>query len=199
MSNKIITIGREFGSGGREIGLKLALALGIECYDSRLIEMASEDGKVDIERLREVEEKKANSLLYSVYSDYTTIPNGYGLPMNDVLFNLQSKVIMELAKKESCIIIGRCADYVLKDMNDVLNVFIYADNSFKNKRIMDKYDVSEREAASMMKKQDKQRSYYYNFYTDNRWGRKESYDLTLNSSRLGIDKCVSILKDYYER
>lgn len=198
MGNHIITIGREFGSGGREIGKKLAKELGIECYDSRLIEMAAEYGEIDRSILEHAEEKKANSLLYTVYHEVANEKTGYGLPINDMLFNLQSEVIRQLAEKESCIIIGRCADYVLAGKKDVHSVFIHADMEMRVKRIMEKYEVSKREAAAMIKKKDKERSSYYNFFTSHSWGDKKYYDVFVNSSSIGINGTVQILKALYQ-
>lgn len=194
MAKHIITIGREFGSGGREIGKTLAKELGVECYDSRLIEMAAEYGEIDISIFRNVEEKKANSLLYTIHHDLANEKTGYGLPLNDMLFNLQSEVIRQLAERESCILIGRCADYILAGRKYVHSVFIHADMEARIKRIMQKYEVSQKEAVSMIKKKDKARSSYYNFFTNRRWGEKESYDLTINSSVLGIDQSIQVLK-----
>ena len=198
MGNHIITIAREFGSGGREIGKKLAAELGIECYDSRLIEMAADYGEIDPAILKQAEEKKASSLLYTVYHEMANEKTGYGLPLNDMLFNLQSEVIRQLAEKESCIIIGRCADYVLSGRMHVHSVFIYADMEMRQDRIMKKYEVSKKEATAMIKKKDKERSSYYNFFTDRHWGKKESYDMTINSSSVGIDGAVQLLKELFK-
>lgn len=198
MSNRIYTIGREFGSGGREIGQKLANELGIQCYDSRLIEMASKDGNIDIELLKPVEEKRASSLLYSMYYEYAADVNGYGVPMNDKLHSLQSDVIRKLAERESCIIIGRCADYELAEFDNVCSAFIFADLDARIDRIMKRYKVDEKTAKNMIKKYDKQRKNYYNFYTGLEWGGRDTYDICMNSSTLGIDTCVNILKAYGE-
>lgn len=198
MGNHVITIGRQFGSGGREIGKKLAAELGVECYDSCLIDMAAEYGEIDPAVLKRAEEKKASSLLYTVYHEMANEKTGYGLPLNDMLFNLQSEVIRQLAEKESCIIIGRCADYVLAGKKRVHSVFIYADMEMRIDRIMKKYEVSRKEAITMIKKKDKERSSYYNFFTDRKWGQKESYDITINSSSVGIDGAIQIMKELFK-
>ncbi len=194
MKHIVYAIGREFGSGGREIGQKLAAELGIQCYDSRLIEQASKDGGIDTDVLRQVEEKRASGMAYASYYAYSPDTRGYGMPMNDTLFNLQTEVIFKLATKESCVIIGRCADDVLSDMKEAVSVFVFADLDARIKRIMERYKVDEKLAKGMIKKYDKQRRNYYNYYTDKEWGKRNSYDMCLSSSRLGIDQCVKILK-----
>lgn len=128
MANTIITIGRQFGSGGHEIGKLAAQKLGIECYDSRLIQLASEKSCIGMEHLKPVDEKRANPWLYTVPSDYSNEMTGFGLPMNDMLFNVQSQIIRQLADKESCIIVGRCADSVLESYPNVISVFIRANH-----------------------------------------------------------------------
>ena len=192
MANTIITIGRQFGSGGHEIGKIAAKELGIECYDSRLIQMASEKSCIGMEHLKPVDEKRANPWLYTVPSDYSNEMTGFGLPMNDMLFNVQSQVIRQLADRESCIIVGRCADSVLESYPNVISVFIRANMPERIKRITERQNISSREAESLIKKRDKDRSLYYNFFTDKKWGRAESYDIVLNSTTLGVDRCVQI-------
>ena len=193
MSNTIIAVSRQYGSGGREIGEKLAQALGFGFYDQHLIEMAAEKGNYDLKRLKEVDEKKANMWLYSVPVENHII-SGIRTPINDMLFALQTEVIRQVALKESCVIIGRCADSVLKDEKKLFSVFIYADLPSRIQRIMKRNGVSEKEAAETIKKMDKQRSCYYNFYSDKRWGKRESYHICLDSGRLGVDRCVAILQ-----
>lgn len=194
--NTIITIGREFGSGGREIGQKAAKALQLECYDTRLIQMAAEQGSMNADVLSSVDEKRASPWLYSYSSsgDYITNPQtGYNISMNDRAFHLQSNVIQQLAQRESCIIVGRCADYVLRNFKNVFSVFIQADMESRVQRIMSKYDMAEKEARAMIKKMDKERSLYYNYFTDKRWGRPDGYSMILDSSKLGVDTCVNML------
>lgn len=193
MANTIITIGRQFGSGGHEIGKMAAARAGIECYDSRLIQMASEKSCIGIDHLKPVDEKRASPWLYTVPSEYADEMTGFGLPMNDMLFNVQSQVIRQLADQESCIIVGRCADTVLQGRSNVITVFIRAEWKERVARIMDRQKISAREAESLIKKMDKDRSLYYNFFSDKKWGKAESYDMMLDSSSLGLERCADIL------
>ena len=170
--NRIITIGRQIGSGGSEIGMEVAKRLGIQCYDRQLIEMACDYGELDQDILAEAEEKRPNPFLYSVPRQMQNDKTGRGIAINDMVFNLQSEVIRRLAEKESCVIIGRCADYVLREQPGVTSVFIYADMSRRN---------------------------YYECYTGKRWGAGASYDVTLNSAELGLDTCVDLICSLYER
>ena len=193
MTRTIITIGRQYGSGGKEIGLKVAEKLGIQCYDSRLIQMAAQEADMDAERLAHVDEKRANPFLFSVSYENLATGNGYLLPMNDTLFNIQSDIIQKLAMQESCIFIGRCADTVLKNQQNVYSVFIRADWDARIQRICKLHTVGEKEAAAICKKMDKQRALYYNYFTDKKWSDANNYDIVLNSTALGIDKCVDTI------
>lgn len=193
MTRTIITIGRQYGSGGKEIGLKVAEKLGIQCYDSRLIQMAAEKSNMDVEKLAHVDEKRANPFLFSVTYENLASGSEYFLPMNDVLFNIQSDIIHKLASEESCIFIGRCADTVLKNDPNVCSVFIRADWEARIRRITKLHTVGEKEAASICKKMDKQRALYYSYFTDKKWGDANNYDIVLNSTSLGIDKCVNTI------
>lgn len=192
MGYRIITIGRQFGSGGHEIGEQLADKLGISFYDMALIELAADFGNVDASQLKKADEKRPGSLLYTLYED-SNAKTGYHLPVQDAMYNLQSGVIRDLAEKESCVLVGRCADYILKGRKDTISVFIYADMEYRTDRICLRNHCSKKEAVSLIKKTDKNRSYYYNYYTDQKWGSMGSYDLSLNSSKLGIDGCVDVL------
>lgn len=193
MGNTVITIGRDFGSGGREIGMALAVRLGIECYDSRLIDMAAEQGGLDLEELRAADEKKTSFWYYTVPLDpnYISI---YDRPMNEVLFQLQSKIIRELADMGSCVIVGRCSDYVLKGHPHVFSCFIYAEAENRIARIMKKYSLDHREAEIMMKKTDRERNTYYRNNTCQDRHAPENYHMLLDSGKLGTDKTVSILE-----
>lgn len=192
MGYQILTIGRQFGSGGHEIGERLAKNFGISFYDTSLIDLAADYGNIDSSRLKQADEKRPGSLLYSIFNE-SNAKTGYHLPVQDAMYNLQSGVIRSLAEKESCIIVGRCADYVLKGRRDTISVFIYADLEYRINRICKRTDCSPKEAAALIKKTDKNRSYYYNYYTDQKWGNMSSYDLSLNSSKLGIEGCLEIL------
>ena len=136
---------------------------------------------------------RANPCLDTVPSDYSNEMTGVVLPMNDMLFNVQSQGIRQLADRESCIIVGRCADSVLESYPNVISVFIRANMPERIKRITERQNISSREAESLIKKRDKDRSLYYNFFTDKKWGRAESYDIVLNSTTLGVDRCVQII------
>ena len=166
MANTIITISREFGSGGHEIGKQAAERLGIECYDSRLIRMASEKSCISEKYLKDVDEKRANPWLYTVPSDYADEMTGFGLPLNDMLFNVQSQIIRQLAHQESCIIIGRCADFVLADYPGVTSFFIHAEWADRVARIMERQNLKEREAEPLIRKMHKQRALDHNVFSD---------------------------------
>lgn len=193
MSYRIVTIGRQFGSGGREIGERLAAEIGIPFYNNELIDMAVDYGNLDSEQLKKADEKRPGSLLYTIFEN-SNAKTGYHLPVQDAMYNLQSGVIRSLAEEESCVIVGRCADFVLKGRKDTISVFINADIEYRIGRIMRRDSISEKEALVKIKKMDKERSYYYNYYTDQKWGSMESYDVAINSSKLGIEGCVEILK-----
>lgn len=193
MTRTIITIGRQYGSGGKEIGLKVAEKMGIQCYDSRLIQMAAEEANMDAEKLAHVDEKRANPFLFSVTYENLASGSGYMLPMNDTLFNIQSDIIRKLANQESCIFIGRCADTILKNIPHVYSVFIRAEWEARIARISKLLTVGEKEAANVCKKMDKQRALYYNYFTDKKWSDANNYDIVLNSTALGIDKCVDAI------
>ena len=199
MANTIITISREFGSGGHEIGKQAAERLGIECYDSRLIRMASEKSCISEKYLKDVDEKRANPWLYTVPSEYADEMTGFGLPLNDMLFNVQSQIIRQLAHQESCIIIGRCADFVLADYPGVTSFFIHAEWADRVARIMERQNLKEREAESLIRKMDKQRALYYNFFSDKKWGRPESFDIMVNSSHVGMEGCVRMICSFFDK
>lgn len=194
MKNRIITISREFGSGGRTIGREAAKKLGIPCYDYELIEKIAEQSGFNEKYIAEVGEYTAHSGLFgSVLAgrDYTGYSN------QDYLWTMQSNIITEIAQKESCVIVGRCADYILKDKADCLRVFVYADLDKRAERIVQQYGETEVSPKRRLKDKDKRRSAYYQLYTDTKWGKSQNYDITLNSGTLGIDKCVDIIVDLY--
>lgn len=197
MEYRVITIGRQFGSGGHEIGAKLAQVLDVPFYDMALIDLAADYGNIDSEQLKAADENRPGALLYTKFED-SNAKTGYHLPVQDAMYNLQSGAIRNLAEKEPCIIVGRCADYILKGRKDTISVFIYADMDYRTERICRIKNYSKKEAASLIKKTDKKRSYYYNYYTDQKWGDMSAYDLSLNSSKLGIDGCVEILAKLFK-
>lgn len=194
---RIITIGRQLGCVGSQIGHEAAKRLGMECYDKRLIELACSYGEVDLERMQGVDEKMPNPFLYSVPREIQNEKTGRGIAVNDMMFNLQSEVIRRLAARESCIIIGRCADYVLRDVPGVTTIFLHGDMESRIKRVEEKRKLEKNQAVSLIKKTDKARRNYYECYTGKRWGARDSYDITLNTARLGLEKCVDLICRIY--
>ena len=200
--NKIITIAREYGSGGREIGRKLSEMLGLRFCDRDLITMAAEKSGMSVEVLHSVDEKASGSLLYTLAMGSSMIHSAvdvYNMPLNDKLFILQSHLIEEFADKEPCIFVGRCADYILENHPGVFRVFIYADFDARVKNIVSRRGVSEADAKSDIVRTDRRRANYYNYYTGKKWGRLENYDLAVSSSLLGIDGTAKLIADVYEK
>ena len=192
MKNRVITISREFGSGGRTIGKKVAEQLGIPCYDAEIIqEMVKETGFTP-EYVKEAGEYTPGSFLSSALSNRL-----FGLTNEDILWEHQYKVITELAQKGPCVIVGRCADYILQDKADCLKVFIHADMDFRALRIVEVYGEREQSPEERLHDKDKRRAAYHRFYTDMKWGYAQNYHLTLNSGVLGIDQCVNIITSLY--
>ncbi len=197
----VITIGRQYGSGGREIGEKLAKALDIPFYDKELVTLAAQNSDLHKDVLREIDERATNSLLYSLVTGNAmrgvNSPIYYEMPINDKLFIAQSEIIKDIAKKGSCVIVGRCADYVLDDCNiPNVNVFIHANMPFKIGRIQKEADLSPEKAKDKIVKTEKRRKTYYNYYTNREWGKPDNYDICINSSKLGIDMAVELLKNF---
>lgn len=195
---KIITIARGFGSGGRTIGKMLSEDLGIKYYDKDLIRLASEESGINERFFGLVDEKLKGSLLRKggIYKGELISPKSSEFTSDQNLFNYQAKIIKQLADKEPAIIVGRCADYILKDRDDVLRVFIYSDMPTAIKNVMDMYGISEKEAQKVIVKTDKERSEYYRFYTGLDWENAKNYNLCLDTSKLSYDKCVDIIKGY---
>ncbi len=200
MDKYIITIGRQFGSGGRSIGQKIAEKLDIHFYDKELISIAAKESGTDPEIFKDVDEKAANSLLYSLSTGMYGFGSGFSamgdLPVNDKLYLLQHKIIKEIAEKESCVIVGRCADYVLRENPNCVNIFIYADMAFRKEQSVKKHGIDEARAEHIINKTDKSRANYYSFYSGQKWGMAENYDLCINSSKLSEDKIVDLIIDY---
>ena len=201
MANKIYTIGREFGSGGREVGEKLAAKLGIKLYDKELLQQAAKDSGFCEEIFENHDEKPTNSFLYSLVMDTYSV-SGYSaapfldMPLNQKVFLAQYEAIQKIAGRESCVIVGRCADYALHNHEKCLNVFIHADKDVRIAEVCKRMDISVNKAKDMIQKQDKQRASYYNYYSNKKWGDSRNYHLTLDSSALGIDKCVEMILQY---
>ena len=201
-TSSIITIGREYGSAGRQIGQEVAKYFGIKCYDKELLEHAANDSGICKELFENHDEKPTNSFLYSLVMD--TYSFGYSsagftdMPMNHKVFLAQFETIKKIAEQESCVIVGRCADYALAENPDCINVFIHADMDFRIKNICKKLDVTDNKARDIINKTDKQRASYYNYYTSKKWGDSKSYNLSLDAGKLGIDNCVEMILKYRE-
>ena len=194
----IITIARQYGSGGREIGERVAELLGVPLYDKEIITDAAAKGSLDEDVIKKVDESAANSLLYTLAMGSnvlgTTMHFGYKMPLNDKLFILQSEVIKDYAKEGSCVVIGRCADYVLRDEENVLRLFIYGDLDHRQARVAKRHpEIKSSQIIDVINKTDKRRSSYYNFYTGNKWGKYDNYDMAINSSTLGIEHTAQVI------
>lgn len=198
--NKIITISRQYGSGGREIGEKLAKKLGIPFYDNELITRAAKESGFAIAAFENAEKKATNSLLYSIAMGM----NAYGnqdlgfthLSLDDQIYLAQSNVIRKVAAEGPCVIVGRCADYILKDLSDVVNIYIWADLSFRKERAVSLYHLPENKAEDEILKMDKRRANYYNYHASEKWGRAENYHLSIKSDYVGIDNAVDLITDF---
>ncbi len=189
MAKTIITLGREYCTGGRFIAQDVANALGIKLYDKELITMAAKDSGLSEEAIAASEKKRTHSLLYSMYT------MGNELPLADQVFILQSKIIRQLADEGPCIILGRCGDYVLRERKDVLRVFIYAPVEFRREYAKTNPIVKAKDEKGIrdeIEKTDKNRASYYNYYTQNRWGDAHNYDLAINAA-LGKQACVDMI------
>ena len=192
MAKRIITISREFGSGGRFIGEEVAKKLGIAYYDKDIIGQIAEKSGFSTEYIKENAELSPKKGLFGYAFAGRDLT---GKSVEDMVYEAQRKVILEIAEKESCVIIGRNADFILRDRNDVLNVFIHGNMPEKTERICGLYHVTEAEAEKMMSDIDKRRKANYDFYTDQKWGKASNYTLCLNSSQLGYDRCEMIIME----
>ena len=201
MENEIYTIGREFGSYGKQVGEKLSARLGIKFYDKELLQKAAKDSGFCEEIFENHDEKPTNSFLYSLVMDtysagnYSAAPF-LDMPLNHKVFLAQFDSIKKIAENESCVIVGRCADYALASNPNCLNVFIRADMEDRIKRISKRMDLTENKAKDMIQKKDKQRAIYYNYYTSKKWGDSRSYDLCLNTSKVSVEDCVELILAY---
>lgn len=201
-TNYVITISRQFGSGGRLVGKKLAESLEIPFYDKELITMAAQQSGYSREIFEKADERATSSLLYTLSMNSYLLHGMTGLnelPLNDKVFLIQSEIIRKVAAEGPCVIVGRCADYVLKERPRCLNFYIYADLQSRVDRATTVYGMEKEHAADNIQKLDKKRANYYNFYSNLRWGLAENYDLCVNSSSIGIDNTVEILKSFIER
>ncbi len=196
-TNAIITIGRQYGSGGREIGEKLAQKLEIPFYDKELLERAANDSGICKELFENHDEKPTNSFLYSLVMD--TYSFGYSsaaftdMPINHKVFLAQFEAVKKLAMEGPSVMVGRCADYALSEFSNCFSVFIHSDMESRIRRIAQKYGMKDNKARDAIQKTDKSRSSYYNYYTNKRWGDASSYHLSIDSGKLGIDKTVECI------
>lgn len=199
--NIIVTIARQCGSGGREIGELLAKRLGMVYHDKSLLNLAAEKSGMNPEFLENVDEKATPSFLYSIaVGAIGMVPFSHGMPydtpINDKLFLLQSEIIEEEAKKHPCVFVGRCADFVLRDYTKLVRVFVYASPEKRMERISQVNNVDLSEAKSLMNKIDKKRANYYNYYTSQKWGKSENYDLMIDTTKIGVEGAAKIIEDY---
>ncbi|WP_312443481.1 cytidylate kinase-like family protein [Lacrimispora sp.] len=200
--NLVIAIGRQCGSSGKIIGQKLAEELGIKCYDKELLALAAKNSGLCEELFKTHDEKPTNSFLYSLVMDTYSMGftnSGYmDMPINHKIFLAQFDTIKQLADEESCIIVGRCADYALEDYPNLVSVFISADEEDKIKSLKELYHVDATKAKDIMVKTDKKRSSYYNYYSNKKWGDVRSYDLCINRSSIGVDGTVKLIHNFVD-
>ena len=202
MKKKIVTISRQYGSGGRYIGENLAKALGVPCYDEKLIDMVAKESGFAQSFVAEKGERMTGSLLFNIASSLSFANNVFstnnGVTLQDEIYFTQNRIIKELADKGPCVIVGRCADYILREREDCLNVFIFADNESKIERAEKYFNITREEAPAVLKKKDKARANHYKYYTDQEWGMASNYDLCLNSGLIGIEGCVKAIQQVLE-
>lgn len=201
--NNIITITRQFGSGGHDIGKSLADRLGIPFYDKELISLAAKESGICPEVFEAVDEKATNSLLYSLSVGLYNFNSGFSssineTPVNDRLYILQHRIIKELADKENFVVVGRCADYILKEKSNVVNVFVYADLEKRVNRAIERNDIEIDRAKQAVIKADKNRANYYSFYSGKKWGQPENYDLCINSTNISTEQAVDLILSYLD-
>lgn len=187
---RIITIAREYGSGGRLIAQKVAQKVGLVYYDNEVIDLAAREMGMDVDAICKVAEQKSSSFMYTMSS------SAFSLPLNDQVFVMQSKIIRHLANHDSCIIVNGCADYILEDYDDVLSIFIHAPLESRIRRVKEDYQEVHDDYKKYVTKRDKGRSNYYNYYTTKKWGHLKNFDLTINSD-LGIDEVATIIADLF--
>ncbi len=192
--NKVITISREFGSGGRTVGKLVAEKLGIPCYDQELIQKIAQESGYCEEFIAEKSEHHNNKFLSNPFAfrDY------YGNSIQDKIWLAQLKAIVEVSNKGPCVIVGRCADFILDGTADLLKVFIHADNKTRAKRIVEQYGEADQSPEKRLKEKDKRRAAYYQVNTDKKWGDMKNYDIALSTSSLGIEKCADIIVELYK-
>lgn len=193
MNDLIITVSREFGSGGRAIGEGVAKKLGYNFYDKAIIDEAAQESGLSAEFIAKEEQTFSNSILFNLATSSGSFGVG-GTSLVDRIYVSESKAIKDFAEKGPCVIVGRCADYVLREKN-CFNVFVYADEEYKKKRIVEEYGFERKEALKLIKTRDKTRSRHYNYYCDRIWGERKNYHLLVNSSAFGIEEAVNLIID----
>ncbi|MGN0345781.1 MAG: AAA family ATPase [Lachnospiraceae bacterium] len=193
VTDKIITIGRQLGSGGREIGQRLSEILQIPVYDKEILTEAAKKSGFTKEIFERNDEKPTNSFLYSLAMGVAGCTAGYQRPLVMELYLAQFETIRKLADQGPCIFIGRCSDYVLNDRKNVINVFVHADMDTRVERTMEKHGLMKKEAEGMCLRNDKDRSNYYNYYSNHQWGDAKYYDLCINTGKIGIDRAVDMI------
>ena len=195
MNDMIICIGRQYGSGGREVGEKLAERLGVTCYDKLLLKQAAKEGGVSLGEVERQDEKPVSASAFlsgNVFADSASIGGAF-YSQSQLVYDAEKKAILDAAAKGGCVIIGRCASSILRNRPNVLSAFIYADEADRVARIARRNGLDEREARARMRKMDRMRKRYFDFYADTQWGDPESYDVMLSSSHYGVDGCVDLL------
>ena len=201
-TNTIITIGRQYGSAGREIGYKVANDLGIKLYDKEMLDRAAKESGICQDLFETHDEKPTNSFLYSLVMDTYSLGYTSGsytdMPINHKVFLAQFDAIKKIADEGPCILVGRCADYALEEYDNVLSIFIHADLDARIRRIARIYDLTDAKAKDLIQKTDKRRSSYYNYYSNKKWGAADSYDICLDSSLLGIEGTADAIKQLVE-
>ena len=201
-TNTIITIGRQYGSAGREIGYIVAEKLGIKLYDKEMLDRAAKDSGLCQELFETHDEKPTNSFLYSLVMDTYSLGYSVGgytdMPINHKVFLAQFNSIKKIADEGPCILVGRCADYALEEYSNVLRLFIHANMDAKIRRIARRYDLTDAKAKDLIQKTNKRRASYYNYYSSKKWGDSRSYHLTLDSSQLGFEGCCDMILHYMD-
>lgn len=197
----VITIGREYGSGGKYIGERLAQELGLKFYDKEILERLSKEENINIDLLKNVDESNKNSFWYTLAMASMSMSDSVNsltdLPMSDKYFVATSRLIEKIAKEDNCVIIGRCSNIILKNNPNVINIFTYSSNEqFKIKRKVEFAKLEEKKAIKMMQKKDKERAAYYQYYTNEKWGERSGYDLLIDTSKIGVEGAVNLIKQY---
>ena len=196
---EVITIGREFGSGGHEVGRRLAAELGLKLYDKELMKMMAQESNICEQVLEDYDEKNTGSLLYSIMMDVYPSMNYVGNTLSRQIYQAQYDTIRKVGEKGGCVIVGRGADFILRDLPRLTSVFIHASEQYRIGRIVEYEHVSAQKAKEIITKADKKRASYYNFQTEKKWGNVSSYNLSLDTSDIGIDGCVSVIRAYLEQ